>query len=127
MLDIWRHRPSVVALRIPRTLRHQSSRGYAWFVSRRNAILHRHREAIRAAASRNNASSIALAGSVARGTDATHSDCDFVVEFADGATMLDMAGLELDLIDLLGCEVDVCARRALQPPYDSMLEDAITL
>ena len=89
-------------------------------------MLH-HREAIRAAASRNNASSIALAGSVARGTDGPHSDCDFVAEFDDGSTMLDMAGLELDLSDLLGCEVDVCSLRALRPPYDSMLEDAITL
>ena len=100
---------------------------YAWAVSRRDAILHHHREAIRAAASRNNASSIALAGSVARGTDGPYSDCDFVAEFAEGSTMLDMAGLELDLIDLLGCEVDVCSRRALRPPYDAMLEDAITL
>ena len=41
--------------------------------------------------------------------------------------MLDMAGLEIDLIDLLGCEVDVCSTRALQAPYDSMLADAITL
>lgn len=96
-------------------------------MSRRDAILHRHREAIRAAAARNNASSIALAGSVARGTDGPGSDCDFVCEFAPGSTMLDMAGLEIDLIDLLGCEVDVCSTRALQAPYDSMLEDAITL
>ena len=77
------------------------------------------------AAARNNASSIALAGSVARGTDGPDSDC--VCEFAPGTTLLDIAGLELDLIDLLGCEVDVCSARALEPPYDSMLEDAITL
>ena len=96
-------------------------------MSRRDAILHRHREEIRVAANRNNASSIALVGSVARGTDGPDSDCDFVCEFASGTTLVDIAGLELDLIDLLGCEVDVCSVRTLEAPYDSMLEDAITL
>ena len=83
--------------------------------------------AIRAAAARRGASSIALAGSVARRADREDSDCDFVCEFAEGTTLVDVAGLRLDLIKMLGCEVDISVARMLDRPYDSMLEDAIPL
>ena len=96
-------------------------------MSRRTEILEQHREAIRAAAGEHNASSIALAGSVARGADGPDSDCDFVCEFDSGTTALDVIGLELELVDLLGCKVDICSMDALRAPYDSMLADAITL
>ena len=96
-------------------------------MSRRETVLELHRSAIVAAARRNNASSIALAGSVARGTDHDDSDCDFVCTFAPGTTLLDMAGLQRELEELLGCKVDISSAKALRPPYDSMLEDAISL
>lgn len=96
-------------------------------MSRREEILDRHGEAIRAAALRHNVSSISLVGSVARGTDTGDSDCDFVCEFVPGATLLDLAGLELELMEILGCEVDVASLAALEPPYSSMLEDAVAL
>lgn len=96
-------------------------------MSRRDDILDHHREAIRAAAREHNAASIALAGSVARGTDDANSDCDFVCEFAPGTTALDVIGLEAQLVELLGCAVDVSSVRALEPPYASMLDDAIPL
>ncbi|WP_420445464.1 nucleotidyltransferase family protein [Candidatus Poriferisodalis sp.] len=96
-------------------------------MSRRDVILDRHREAIRAVAAKHNASSIALAGSVARGADGPDSDCDFVCEFAPGTTVIDVIGLEMDLVEMLGCHVEVCSARALQAPYTSMLDDAIRL
>lgn len=96
-------------------------------MSRREAILERHREAILATARRNNASSIALAGSVARGTDHDESDCDFVCTFAAGTTLLDVAALQRELEELLGCDVDVASAKALEPPFTSMLSDAISL
>ncbi len=96
-------------------------------MSRRSEILERHREAIIATARRYKASSIALAGSVARGTDHEDSDCDFVCTFAPGTTLVDVAALKRELKELLGCEVDVSSERALEPPYTSMLRDAISL
>lgn len=75
--------------------------------ARRDDVLGKHREAIRAAAARNKAESIALVGSVARGDDGEGSDYDFVAQFKDGASLFDMAGLKLDLEELLGGDVDV--------------------
>lgn len=71
--------------------------------ARRDDVMGKHREAIRAAAARNRAESIALVGSVARGDDGEGSDYDFVAQFEDGASLFDMAGLKLDLDELLGC------------------------
>ena len=83
--------------------------------------------AILDAARRHNASWIALAGSVARGTDDDESDCDFVCTFAPGTTLVDVAALRRELGEILGCEVDVSSAKALRSPYSSMLDDAISL
>lgn len=96
-------------------------------MSRKSAILHVHREAIRALAKEYHASSIALVGSVARGTDRPGSDCDFVCEFAPGASLLDLIGLEMALEEMCGCPVQVSSKRMLEDPYTSMLDDAIAL
>jgi len=48
-----------------------------------------------------------LFGSAARGDDAEASDLDLLVEANDGATYYDLAGLEIELEAILGCEVDV--------------------
>ena len=87
----------------------------------------RHREAIRAAASRHNARSIALVGSVARGEDDESSDYDFLAEFLPGTTLFDIAGLELELRDLLGSDVDVAEAAALTDRCSGMSDDAILL
>lgn len=54
-------------------------------------------------------------GSVARGEDKPDSDVDFLVEFEKGRTLLDLSGLRLDLIDVLGREVDVATVASLHP------------
>ena len=96
-------------------------------MSRRDEILGRHRAAIRALAQQHNATSIALVGSVARGTDRPDSDCDFLCSFAPGTTLLDIAGLETALEDMLGCTVQISSEQMLEEPYTSMLDDAIPL
>lgn len=96
-------------------------------VSRRDDILGCHREAIRAAAARRKASSIALAGSTAHGIDSPDSDVDFVCEWTPGASLFDASGLLVELEELLGCTVDIMSARMLEPPYTSMLDDAIPL
>lgn len=56
-----------------------------------------------------------LFGSVARGESTEKSDVDFLVEFEHGRTLLDLAGLQLDLQELLGRDVDVATPASLHP------------
>jgi uncharacterized protein len=59
-------------------------------------------------------------GSVARGEANAESDVDFLVEVERGRSLLDLAGFELDLQELLGCKVDVVTEGGISPymaPY----------
>jgi predicted nucleotidyltransferase len=71
------------------------------------ADLRARREEILRLAASHGASNIRIFGSVARGEAGANSDVDLLVEFEPGRSLLDLAGLELDLQDLLGCKVDV--------------------
>ena len=93
-------------------------------MSHSDDVLTMHREAIRQAAARRKADSIAIVGSVARCDD---RDYDFLAHFAKGASLFDLAGLQLDLQELLGRDVDVISVGGLKGKHRSMLEDAITL
>lgn len=96
-------------------------------MSRREDVLTKHREAIRQAASRRKADSIALVGSVARGDDGGDSDYDFLARFAEGASLFDLTGLQLDLKELLGRDVDVISVGGLKGKHRGMLDEAINL
>lgn len=96
-------------------------------MTRRDRVLGEHRDAIVAAAAANKATSIALVGSVARAEDTADSDYDFLADFAEGASLFDHAGLELDLEDLLGAEVDVISRGGLKSKHAGIVADAIPL
>jgi hypothetical protein len=56
-----------------------------------------------------------LFGSVVRGEDTPGSDIDLLVEMPPEASLLDLAGLKLDLEELLDREVDVVTYRSLHP------------
>ena len=58
---------------------------------------------------------VSVFGSIVRGEMRADSDIDFLVEFDEGYTFLDHAGLLVGLEDLLGCNVDIVPRRALRP------------
>ena len=96
-------------------------------VSRRDDVLVKYGDAIRAAAERNHGRAIALVGSVARGEDSLNSDYDFLVDFKKGVTLFDIGALEADLEDLLGVRVDVVPRSCLRESCRGMLDDAIPL
>ena len=96
-------------------------------MSRRHIVLVNNRDAIRQAAVRRKASSISLVGSVARGDDTDDSDYDFLACFTEGASLFDLAGLQEDLRDLLGRDVDVISAGGLRDKHHSILQDAITL
>lgn len=96
-------------------------------MSRRYQTLLKYREAIRSAAEQSKARSIALVGSVARGEDTEESDYDFLVDFEDDADLFDIAGLQVDLEDLLGQPVVVVDSSGVRESHRGIFEDAIPL
>lgn len=56
-----------------------------------------------------------LFGSVARGESGGDSDVDIVVEFRGEKSLLDLAGLKLDMEDRLGRRVDVLTYSSIHP------------
>jgi predicted nucleotidyltransferase len=69
---------------------------------------------------------LGLFGFVARAEDASHSDIDLLVDFAEGADLLDLVGLGLYLEELLGRKVDVVPRHALRPELrDAVLREIV--
>jgi predicted nucleotidyltransferase len=74
------------------------------------------------------ARNVRIFGSVARGDAGPDSDVDILVEFEPGRSLLDHAGLMLDLSELLGCKVDVATDRGLRPRIrDRVLLEAVPL
>ena len=69
-----------------------------------------------------------LFGSVARGEASPVSDVDFLVEFEQGRTLLDLAGLGLDLKEALGCDVDVATPNSLHPALkEEIMRDLVPI
>jgi len=67
-------------------------------------------------------------GSVARGEADSDSDVDFLVEFEAGRTLLDLSGLRLDLVEILGCDVDVATPKSLHPELrDRILDELVAI
>jgi predicted nucleotidyltransferase len=73
------------------------------------------REKVSASMRRRGVVRAGIFGSVARGEAGEGSDVDFLVELEKGRTLVDLAGLRLDLCDLLGRDVDVATANSLHP------------
>ena len=74
------------------------------------------------------ASNVRVFGSVARGEADEQSDIDLLVCFEPGRSLLDHAGLWLDLEALLDCRVDVVSEGGLKPRLkDRVLGEAVPL
>ncbi len=73
------------------------------------------REGLAAVCRRHDVRILKIFGSAARGEDRPDSDVDFLVEFEGKKASLDLAGLEIDLKEFLGREVDVLTEPALSP------------
>ena len=58
---------------------------------------------------------VGLFGSYVREEHRPDSDLDVLVEPEDGATLLDLAGTQQDLSDLLGVRVDLAIESSLKP------------
>ena len=92
-----------------------------------STLLRRRRQEVLAAATRRGASNVRVFGSVARGEDRPDSDLDFLVDFESSRSLIDLAGLILDLQDILGVPVDVVEASALGPGDEDILTDAVTI
>ena len=76
-------------------------------------LLSTKREEILRIAARHGALNVRIFGSVARGEATENSDVDLLVELEQGRSLLDQAGLMVELEDLLGRKVDVVTEQGL--------------
>lgn len=58
---------------------------------------------------------LSVFGSYARGQQTEASDVDVLIDAARGMTLLDLAGLQLELQEMLGLSVDVAMMGGLRP------------
>ncbi len=71
---------------------------------------------------------IALFGSMVRGDAGPDSDVDFLVQMEDGRSLVDMAGLKLDLEELRQRPVDIVSEKSLVGALrDHILAEAVSL
>jgi predicted nucleotidyltransferase len=67
-------------------------------------------------------------GSVARGEAKEDSDIDLLIEFEGRKSLLDLAGLKIELEELLDRKVDVLTYKSLHPLFkDRILEEEYVL
>ncbi|MFZ4434669.1 MAG: helix-turn-helix domain-containing protein [Microthrixaceae bacterium] len=90
--------------------------------------LRHQRKSILRTADRRRARNVRVFGSVARGDDTATSDVDLLVDLDEGVGLLDLIGLERELADLLGVDVDVVPAQSLKPAIrEQVLREAVIL
>ncbi len=90
--------------------------------------IRRLRPEIMALARQYRAHKVSVFGSCVRGEMNADSDIDFLVDFDEEYTLLDIAGLLVGLENLLGCKVDVIDRRSLRKELrEAVFREAQTL
>jgi predicted nucleotidyltransferase len=93
-----------------------------------DALLRAKRDEILRICAKYGARNVRVFGSVARGDADEHSDIDLLVEFDTERSLLDHAGLWLELQELLGVKVDVVSERGLKARIrERVLQEAIPL
>jgi predicted nucleotidyltransferase len=92
------------------------------------AMVREKRDAILHAAERYGATRVRLIGSVARGEARPDSDIDFLVTWKPSSSLLDHAGLRLELEELLGRKVDLASDGWVKPQIrESVYRDAVAI
>ena len=88
------------------------------------ADLQDRRQELLGIAARHGASNVRVFGSILRGDAAAESDVDFLVSLDERRSLLDLGGLQMDLRDALGCEVDVVTDTGLRERIRADVLDA---
>jgi predicted nucleotidyltransferase len=92
------------------------------------ALLRAKRDEILQICAKYGARNVRVFGSVARGEADEQSDIDLLVEFEPNRSLLDHAGLWVELQELLGVKVDVVSAHGLKPRIrERVLQEAIPL
>ena len=95
---------------------------------RPSEVLPRHRETIRQLVIQAGMANPRVFGSVLHGDDQDGSDLDILVDPAPRASLLDMAGLQIDLEKALGVKVDLRTPGELHPRFrEKVLAEAASL
>jgi len=76
-------------------------------------LVYQKRKEIVSIARNHGVTKIQLFGSVAKGTETSSSDIDFLVTFKEDRSLFDLIALKYDLEDLLGIKVDVVTKESL--------------
>ena len=76
-------------------------------------LLNLYRNQVRDIALRHRVTSVKVFGSVLHGDDTEGSDLDLLVEPTSQTTMFDIGGIQFEVSELLGINVDVLTPRAL--------------
>ncbi|MCH7787696.1 MAG: nucleotidyltransferase family protein [Chloroflexi bacterium] len=93
-----------------------------------NELLEAKRDEILRIAAKHGARNVRIFGSVARGEADEQSDVDFLVDMEPGRSLMDRAGLVVDLEELLGRKVDVATERVLKPRIrDRIFREAVSI
>jgi predicted nucleotidyltransferase len=91
-------------------------------------MLNERREQILRLASKYRASDLRVFGSVARGSQQTGSDVDFLVRPQPDCSLFDLGGLLEELQEFLQCRVDLVTEDGLKPRLrERVLREAIKL
>ncbi len=91
-------------------------------------LLQEKREDILRIARKYGAYNVRVFGSVAHGEADEKSDIDLLVNMERGRSLLDLAGLSIELEELLGCNVDVITEPGLKERIrDRVLKEAVAL
>lgn len=91
-------------------------------------MLSERREQILGLASKYRASDLRVFGSVARGSQQTDSDVDFLVRPQPECSLFDLGGLLEELQELLQCRVDLVTEEGLKPRLrERVLREAVSL
>jgi predicted nucleotidyltransferase len=97
-------------------------------LGRRAALLRRHRAALLGVLRSRGATNPRIFGSLARGEEHDGSDIDLLVDLPDGYSLVDLAGLSLEISELLGEAVDLATPDLLKADYlKAALKDALPL
>jgi uncharacterized protein len=95
--------------------------------ARPSVVLAEHRQAVLDLAARMHVANVRVFGSCVRGTDTPDSDVDLLVTPDDDATVFDLAGLEVELTQLLGTRVDVVTDYGDSEAMEMIRSEAVPL
>jgi hypothetical protein len=91
-------------------------------------LLKEKREDILRIAAKHGAHNVRVFGSVARGEADAQSDIDFLVELEPGRSLMDQAGLWVELEEFLGRKIDVMTDGGIKARIrDRVLKEAVPL